>query len=83
MFDFLLWKSDHAIKIQLNVDVHKYYYYLSEDGNRSPLLVRCVCCLLVRCVCCLLVRCVCFCVFLLVRCVCVCVFVSPLCACFC
>jgi len=35
MFDFLLWKSDHAIKIQLNVDVHKYYYYLSEDGNRS------------------------------------------------
>jgi len=35
MFDFLLWKSDHTIKIQLNVHVHKYYYYLSEDGNSS------------------------------------------------
>jgi len=28
MFDFLLWESNHIIKIQLNVDVHKYYYYL-------------------------------------------------------
>jgi len=38
MFDFLLWKSDYTIKIQLNVHVHKYYYYLSEDGNSSHIV---------------------------------------------